>query len=270
MPILPVESIEDPRLSDFRDVGDHDRLRERGLFVAESRIVVSDLLSNARFRTRSLLLTRTSLERMRLADCRHDLPVYVGSPALMASIVGYHVHRGCLAIGERPSHALDEDWLAVARTARLVVVLEDVGNPDNIGGVFRNAAAFGVPLVVVSPRCGDPLYRKAIRVSIGATLRLPFAEVTDWPGGLERLRSIGLSLVALTPDPTAVDIDHFADRASGRLAVLLGSEGTGLTAAALQLADARVRIPMAPGTDSLNMSAAVAIALHRLARLGSA
>lgn len=269
MPIIPVHSFDDPQLSDFRVVADHDALRERGLFVAESRLVVRALLGNPRFRTRALLLTSASLDNVapHLAAHGPDVPVYVGSAALMAGVVGYNVHRGCLALAERADEASEDGWVESARGARLAVVLEDVGNPDNIGGVFRNAAAFGAPLVLLSPRCGDPLYRKAVRVSIGATLRVEYAVIADWPAGLERLRSAGVSIVALTPASPAVDIADFAARAPERVALLLGAEGSGLSAEALRLADVRVRIPMTPGTDSLNVATAAAVALHRLARM---
>ena len=155
--------------------------------------------------------------------------------------------------------------LAQLSAARRVVVLEDVGNPDNIGGIFRNALALGAECVLLSPRCCDPLYRKAIRVSIGATLRLVFAYIDDWPEGLERLRAAGLTLVALTPEATATDIAELASRQPQRVALLLGTEGPGLSGAAKARADVRVRIPLAPGTDSLNVATAAGIALHRVA-----
>ena len=269
MPVVPVDDVDDPRLADYRTVSDPLLLRERGVFVAESRLVVRELLAHPRFETRSLLVTEAALQSLGdLLDPRDDdLPIYVGARQFLHRIAGFDVHRGCLALGTRPARSADLS-LAQLPAARRVVVLEDVGNPDNIGGIFRNALAFGADCVLLSPRCCDPLYRKAIRVSIGATLRLPFAYVDDWPEGLARLRAAGLTVVALTPDATATDIAELASRQPGRVALLLGTEGPGLSAAAEAAADVRVRIPLAQGIDSLNVATAAAIALHRLADAG--
>ena len=144
-------------------------------------------------------------------------------------------------------------------------MLEDVGNPDNIGSIFRNAAAFGAECVLLSPNCCDPLYRKAIRTSIGATLRIPFGNIDDWPGGLSRLRDAGLTTTALTPNPDAEDIEDFVADMPPRVALLLGTEGPGLSGGATARADRRVRIPIAPAIDSLNVATASGIALHRMA-----
>ena len=269
MPVVPVDDVDDDRLADYRTVSDPLLLRERGVFVAESRLVVRELLAHPRFETRSLLVTEAALKSLGdlLEPRDDDLPIYVGARQFLHRIAGFDVHRGCLALGTRPARSADVS-LAQLPAARRVVVLEDVGNPDNIGGIFRNALAFGADCVLLSPRCCDPLYRKAIRVSIGATLRLPFAYVDDWPEGLARLRAAGLTLVALTPDATATDIAELASRQPGRVALLLGTEGPGLSAAAEAAADARVRIPLAQGIDSLNVATAAAIALHRLADAG--
>ena len=152
---------------------------------------------------------------------------------------------------------------AAVRAERLVV-LEGIANPDNMGGIFRNAAAFGAAGVVIGPGCCDPLYRKAIRVSMGAALTVPFAEAgPEWPRGVEELRQAGFRVLALTPAAGAVDVAAAAAAAGGRVALLAGSEGEGLTEAAMALSDLRVRIPLAPGTDSLNVATAVGIALHR-------
>ena len=269
MPVVPVDDVEDSRLTDYRTVSDPLLLRERGVFVAESRLVVRELLAHSRFETRSLLVTAAALESLGdLLETRHDdLPIYVGARQFLHRIAGFDVHRGCLALGIRPARSADVVLPQLA-AARQVMVLEDVGNPDNIGGIFRNALAFGAECVLLSPRCCDPLYRKAIRVSIGATLRLAFAYVDDWPEGLERLRAAGLTLVALTPDATAIDIAELASHQPQRVALLLGTEGPGLSGAAKARADVRVRIPLAPGIDSLNVATAAGIALHRLAHAG--
>ena len=266
MPVVPVDDVDDRRLTDYRTVSDPVLLRERGVFVAESRLVVRELLAHPRFETRSLLVTQAALESLGdLLEARDDdLPIYVGARQFLHRIAGFDVHRGCLALGIRPARLADVS-LPQLPAARRVVVLEDVGNPDNVGGIFRNALAFGAECVLLSPLCCDPLYRKAIRVSIGATLRLAFAYIDDWPAGLERLRAAGLTLVALTPDATVTDIAELASHQPQRVALLLGTEGPGLSAAAKTRADMRVRIPLAPGTDSLNVATAAGIALHRVA-----
>ena len=270
MPIIPVDDPDDPRLADYRDIPDPALLRERGVFIAESRLVVRELLTHPHLATRSLFVTEAALSSLRdlvagragdaTAD---DLPIYVGANSLLGDVVGYSVHRGCLAAGVRPGRATDAD-LEQLETARLVVILESVANPDNVGGIFRNAVAFGADCVLLSPSCCDPLYRKAIRTSLGATLRVAYGHVDDWPDGLRRLRALGVTVAALTPDPDAPDIDAFVASRPTRVAVLLGSEGPGLSEGARAMADCRVRIPIEPEIDSLNVATASGIALHRL------
>jgi tRNA G18 (ribose-2'-O)-methylase SpoU len=205
-------------------------------------------------------------------------PVYLAPQDLMNAVVGFNIHRGVLASGYRPTPPLLQSLLAASAA---LVILEDLANHDNMGGIFRAAAALAGPAnphaphadagpaprgasILLSPRCCDPLYRKAIRVSIGAALRIPFARLEPWPEALAAIKSAGFSLVALTPDPAAVPIDHLAP--PPRPALLLGAEGPGLTPGALAAADLRVRIPINPATDSLNVVVAAAIALHRLAQ----
>jgi tRNA G18 (ribose-2'-O)-methylase SpoU len=266
--IVPVANLDDPALADYRNVPDPTLLAERGVFVAEGRLVVRWLLTRGRFRVRSLLVTEAARAGLddALAAVPAAVPVYVASKTLMSSIVGFNVHRGCLAVGERPGDMAVDEVLSAERESSLVVVLEQVANADNVGGIFRNAAAFGVDGVILSPGCCDPLYRKAIRVSIGGTLSVPFARCASWPDDLARLRARGFAVLALTPGGEAVDIDS-EPAPWGRcrhLAVLAGAEGSGLTAEALGLADHRARIPMVPGANSLNVATAVGIALHRL------
>jgi tRNA G18 (ribose-2'-O)-methylase SpoU len=266
--IVSVADLADPVLADYRNVPDPALLAERGVCVAEGRLVVRGLLTRGRFRVRSLLVTeaaRASLDDV-LAAVPAAVPIYVASKTLMSSIVGFNVHRGCLAIGERPGETAVDEVSSAEGKRSLVVVLEQVANADNVGGIFRNAAAFGADGVILSPGCCDPLYRKAIRVSIGGTLSVPFARCASWPDDLARLQARGFAVLALTPGGEAVDIDgEPAPWGSRRhLAVLAGAEGSGLTAEALGLADHRVRIPMVPGANSLNVATAVGIALHRL------
>lgn len=269
MPIISVDDPNDPRLLDYRDIPDPALLRERGVFIAESRLVVRELLTHPSLETRSLFVTEAALESLQdilgagaAAASGDGLPIYVGPNSLLREVVGYSVHRGCLAAGVRPGRLTDAD-LPQLRTARLVVVLDGVSNPDNIGGIFRNAAAFGADCVLLSPACSDPLYRKAIRTSLGATLRVPYAYVEDWPEGLTRARDRGFTIVALTPDRTALELETWAADEPSRVALLLGTEGAGLSDEVLARADACVRIPIAAGVDSLNVATASGIALHR-------
>jgi tRNA G18 (ribose-2'-O)-methylase SpoU len=273
MPVLPIDDLSDPRLADYRQVPDPELLRRGQIFVAEGRLVVRTLMADSSFVTRSLLLTDSALEALRdvIEPRLGDLPVYLVSQGTIQHLTGFNLHRGCLAIGERPAPVGLEEvlepqtWrLAPRLTGSPVVVLEQIVNADNVGGIFRNAAAFGAAAVVLGPNCCDPLYRKAIRTSMGAALRVPFVQAGDWPGALQRLREAGYTVVALTPRPDALSIDEFVSGGKS-LALLAGSEGPGLSAAAHEAADVAVRIPMAAGVDSLNVATAVAIALHRLA-----
>jgi tRNA G18 (ribose-2'-O)-methylase SpoU len=256
--IIHVASLSDPRLDDYRNVPDPELLRDRGIFVAEGRQVVRRLLTESRFTTRSLLVTDAAHDSLAdlLPHIGH-LPVFVVSQEALNAITGFNIHRGCLAIGER---APTPPWQAIARDARRLVVLEHVSNADNVGSVFRNAAAFGVDGVLLGPSCADPLYRKAIRTSMGAALRVPFAMLGDWPSDLFTLKALGIRVVALTPSPGAPTLGEVKPPA--RWALLLGHEGEGLSEDAQVHADLRVRIPMVEGFDSVNVSTAAAIALY--------
>jgi tRNA G18 (ribose-2'-O)-methylase SpoU len=249
----------DPRLADYRALHDAAGLARRGLFVAEGQLVVRQLLASP-FRARSILATDAAFESLSAA-VPAVTPAYVAARELIAAVVGYPFHRGCLALGERgPEPTVDG---VLAATPPALVALDDVSNPDNVGGIFRNALAFGAGGMLLSPGCADPLYRKAIRVSLGATLAVPFARVGDWPAGLAALRPAGYGIVALTPAPDAVPVDAVTWPA--RPVLVVGAEGPGLGAAVRALADVVVTIPMAPGVDSLNASTASGIALHRWA-----
>jgi tRNA G18 (ribose-2'-O)-methylase SpoU len=199
---------------------------------------------------------------MREVMQRHaDVPAYVVPQAVMDGLVGFNMHRGCLALARRPPMpVLSGDVLG---DARLLVVLEGVNNPDNMGGIFRSAAAFGVDLVVLGPSCADPLYRKSVRTSMGATLEVPYMSAPDWPAALDLLKAHACEVVALTTEADAGPLPTLTLRGT-RLALLAGSEGTGLTPAALARADRRVTIPMAGRVDSLNVATAVSIALYHV------
>jgi len=259
-----IDDPDDPRIADYRAaIGG----RTPDTFIAEGRLVVRRLLEGTRHRVRSVLLTPAALTDLTSALARQPpaLAVFVASTAVIRAVLGFKFHRGCLALGERGRPA-SPDEIITPRGPRLLLALEELADPDNVGAVFRNAAAFGAGGVLLSPGCADPLYRKALRVSMGATLSVPFAR-TEPASGLRALRAAGYTLVALTPDRGAEDIAAVVGRGwpSARLALLLGAEGAGLSEGARQAADHCVRIAMAPGVDSLNVATASGIALHRLA-----
>jgi tRNA G18 (ribose-2'-O)-methylase SpoU len=264
-----VQSIDDPRLDAYREVRDGELVRARGLFVAEGRLVVRRVLEDRRFRLHSVLVTSTALDDLSplLSSIEAEGPVLVASARDLAAIAGYDVHRGCLALVHRPSPIAVDDFVATADT---LVVLEAVTNADNVGGIFRNAAAFGAGGVVLSPTCCDPLYRKAIRTSMGAALRVPFARATeeDWPGVLLRIRRAGFTIVALTPREPSEKLEAFSLRPRpAKVALIVGTEGAGLTPSVESAADHRVRIPISGEVDSLNVAVATGIALYRLAKM---
>jgi tRNA G18 (ribose-2'-O)-methylase SpoU len=256
-----IEDPEDPRLIDYHEIRDAERRRLNGTFIAEGREVVRRLLRTRRYPIRSALVTPPALDALGAALASADVPTYLVRQDIVKAIVGIEFHHGCLVVGERGTEATPEAVLAEA-AGRDIVVLEDLGDASNVGAMFRNALAFGVGAVFLSPGTADPLYRKAIRVSAGAVVALPFARFADWPRGLGRLRDAGYTLVALTPRADAMAIR--ADPRPRRVALLLGTEGRGLSGDALALADLHVRIPMAPEMDSLNVATAGAIALHWL------
>jgi tRNA G18 (ribose-2'-O)-methylase SpoU len=267
MPLERIDSPDDARLTDYRHVPDPELLQRGEVFVAEGRLVVGALLASSPLGTRSVLLTENAFRA--LADVIEprlaDTPVFLVAEGTIEALTGLNINRGCLAIGERPSRSTVADLLARLPAARLLVVLERIANADNMGGIFRNAAAFGADAVVLGPGCCDPLYRKAIRVSMGAALRVPFFHAGDWAADLRSMRSAGFTIAALVPAEDADDIALHASTLSpdARIALLAGSEGAGLTPEALAHADVRLRIPMAPGVDSLNVAMATGIALHR-------
>jgi tRNA G18 (ribose-2'-O)-methylase SpoU len=262
--VIDVADPGDPRLDDFRDLTTADRRPDRpggrGLVIAEGVVVVARMLRSP-YPVRALLGVRRRVEALAddlAAYSRTDLPCYVTSADVMAEVVGFHLNRGVLAVAGR---APVPDLAGLTRSASLLCVLEGVGDHENLGSIFRNAAGLGVDGVLLGPGCSDPLYRRSVRVSMGHVLRVPFGTLDDWPAGLHRLRAEGFRVLALTPDATAVPL-HEAARPGQRTAVLLGSEGPGLTPEALAAADERVRIPMAGDVDSLNVATAAAIALY--------
>ncbi len=265
--VVAIERAEDPRADPFRSLADPRALAAAGLFAAEGRLVLARLLApGARFRLRALLATPGLLAALgpRLSGLAPPPALVCASERVIAAVVGHALHRGGVGLAER-GPALDPAALiADARAAaRPLLVLENVADPENVGALFRNAAAFGAGGVLLGAGGGDPLYRKAVRASMGAVLEVPFARLQRWPEDLEKVRAAGYRCVALAPRaPLALD----ALDSGPPTALLVGSEGEGLSPPALEAADAAVRIPIAPGVDSLNVATAAAVALHHLRR----
>jgi tRNA G18 (ribose-2'-O)-methylase SpoU len=259
--ISHVSRADDPRLPHYRHVGDPAWLEQQGLFVAEGRLVVERLLEHGGFAVESVLLTPAAF---RALEPRLDpsWTVLVAEPAIVEGVTGFKFHRGCLALVRRPDETLP---LSTFAAARRLILLEAVGNPDNIGGIFRSASALGADAVLLNPACGDPFYRKAVRTSMGAVFRLPSARVDPWLPGLATLRDMGFSIVALSPTGE-MTLEAFLATlsADARLALVAGAEGYGLSTATIAAADVTVRIPVDPQSDSLNIVVAVSIALSRL------
>lgn len=255
---IHIDTLDDPRVEGYRHIAAPAWLVAQSLFVAEGRLVVRRLLDLQQWPIDSILLTQPAADS--LADVLHETnaPIYLVEQALMNRIAGFNIHRGCLALVRRAATPT-LDRVAAGPMAR-VLVLEAVNNPDNVGGLFRSAAAFGIDLVVLGPDCGDPLYRKAIRTSMAATLSVPFANAPQWPGAIKDLRADGFTVVALTPNHTAAPLEEVFPHS--KLALLVGSEGGGLTPEALEAATLRIRIPTTPDVDSLNVTTAASIAMY--------
>jgi len=294
---VPIGDAGDPRLADYASLTDVHLRRsleaEHGLFVAEGEKVIRRAIQ-AGYPVRSMLMSDGKLAAAAglAADC--PAPVYVVPPAVAERLTGYHVHRGALAsMRRKPLPAVGAVVTQPARRiivledlvdhgnvgraeqhtepVRRIIVLEDLVDHGNVGAIFRCAAALGVDAIILSPRCADPLYRRAVKVSMGAVFAIPYARMTDWHGGLAELRAAGFQLLALTPDQSAVPIGQVTMGA--RAALLLGTEGDGLSSRWLGEADQAVCIPMAPGAmaagvDSLNVVAATAIACQSLRSAG--
>ena len=260
--LTPVDRPDDPRIDDYRDLTTADRRPDRpggrGLVIAEGVVVVRRLLDSP-FPVRSLLGVPRRLAELEPDLDGLDVPAYAADAGTMAEAVGFHLNRGVLAVADRAAAPEVPGLLAGARA---VAVCEGVGDHENLGSLFRNAAALGVNGILLGPGCSDPLYRRSVRVSMGHVLRVPFTRLGGaWPASLEGLRHAGFSVVALTPTADAEPLAT-AGLAGERVALLVGAEGAGLSDEAMAAADRRVRIPMATGVDSLNVATAAAVAFH--------
>ena len=258
---IRIDDPGDPRLADFRDLTRADRRPDRpggrGLVIAEGTVVVRRLLGSP-YPLRALLGLARRYDELAGDLAGTDAPFYVVDAELMAGVIGFHLNRGVLATADRIAPPPVDELI---RNARSVAVLEGVGDHENVGSIFRNAAGLGVGAVLLADGCADPLYRRSVRVSMGTVLHVPFASLPWLDDGIDLLRRNDFRIVALSPTGEFRLIDAPLD---GRVAVLVGSEGHGLTEAALAAADVRARIPMHRGIDSLNVATAAAIAFAAL------
>ncbi|HEX5143093.1 MAG TPA: RNA methyltransferase [Mycobacterium sp.] len=265
--VIDVDDPGDPRLDDFRDLNSVDRRPDlptgKGLVIAEGVLVVQRMLSS-RFVPHALLGTARRYAELAADLDSRDVPYYRAGAEVMAEVVGFHLNRGVLAAARRPAELTVPQ---VTATARTIAVLEGVNDHENLGSIFRNAAGLGVDAVVFGAGCADPLYRRAVRVSMGHALLVPFARAEVWPGDLNRLRDNNFRLIAMTPDAAAEPLAQVIP-ALGEypVAILVGAEGPGLTETVMRASDVRVRIPMSRGTDSLNVATAAALAFYERAR----
>jgi tRNA G18 (ribose-2'-O)-methylase SpoU len=268
--ITPITDPDDPRIAAFRDIRERDLVGRQGLFIAEGEVVLRALArASARgrgHRAEALLIAEPRVERLSdlIAAFADEVPVYAAGQAVMDAIVGFPIHRGILALGRRgPERSTGEALASLdGRSRALVLALFGIANHDNMGGLFRNAAAFGADLVILDSDCCDPLYRKAIRVSVGGALLVPFARLPAGEDPIALFQAAGLAPIALTP---AGETELAALKPPARTALMLGAEGPGLSQALIGRATG-VSIPMSGGFDSLNVATTSGIALHHLTR----
>lgn len=263
--LVEIASADDPRLADYRDLRDVELRKnleaEHGLFLAEGEKVVRRAVE-AGYDARSFLMAPRWLDGLADVLDRSDAPCFVVSEALAEEVTGFHVHRGALAsLHRRPLRTLDD----VLAGARSVLVLEDLVDHTNVGAILRSGAALGFDAVLLAPRCADPLYRRSIKVAMGAVFSLPWTRLPDWYDALPVLGARGFTTVALTLAPDAVPIEE-AVAGVDKVALVLGSEGHGLSSRWEESADRRAIIPMSAGIDSLNVAAATAVACYVTAR----
>ncbi|MEP9377455.1 RNA methyltransferase [Aquabacter sp. CN5-332] len=260
--ILPVADPDDPRIVGFLAVRERDLIGRQGLFVAEGEVVLRLVASRPGHRLRALLLSESGARRLEDLLPGLDVPIYVASQEVMDAVVGFHIHRGILGLVEPPPAPEPEALLAGLPERAMVVGLMGISNHDNMGGIFRNAAAFGAAAVLLAGACCDPFYRKAIRVSVGASLIVPFTRVAGGADMVRLFEGAGFEVVSLSP-AGATALSAYVPPA--RTAAIFGTEGPGLPADILA-ATRTVSIPMAAGFDSLNVATTSGIVLHHLAR----
>jgi tRNA G18 (ribose-2'-O)-methylase SpoU len=261
MTVVEITSLDDPRLADYSHLTDVALKKSAGgLYIAESLLVLQRAIAAGHV-PRSVLALGGSVDDAVAATEGFDVPIFSGPSELLEQLTGYLLHRGLIAAMHRPELPTVETLL---KDARRVVILENVVDPTNVGAIFRSVAAIGADAVLVTPRCSDPLYRRAIRVSMGTVLQVPWTRVGDWPSTRQLLTASGFHIAALALADGAIDLKTFAATAPARVALVLGTEGDGLTDDALAAADTIVTIPMAHGIDSLNVAASAAVAIYAL------
>jgi tRNA G18 (ribose-2'-O)-methylase SpoU len=265
--VTDITDPDDDRVDDFRDLNSIERRPDlptgKGLVIAEGVLVVQRMLGS-RFSPHAFLGTQRRLTELAADLAGVRAPFYRATAEVMAEVIGFHLNRGVLGAARRPPELTTAEVLTDART---IAVLEGVNDHENLGSIFRNAAGLGVDAVIFGTGCADPLYRRAVRVSMGHALLVPFARTQRWPGDLELLRDNGFRLLAMTPDPRADTLaDAMGALARQKVAVLVGAEGPGLTETTMRASDVRVRIPMSRGTDSLNVATAAACAFYERVR----
>jgi tRNA G18 (ribose-2'-O)-methylase SpoU len=264
MHIIPIDTLDSADVRDYLNLTDVvlRRLSEPagGLYIAESTKVIGRALAAGHL-PRSVLTLEKWLPEIEALVGDLDIPVFVGESSLLENLTGFNLHRGALASMHRPALASVADTV---RDATRIVVLEDIVDHTNVGAIFRSVAGLGADAVLITPRCADPLYRRSVRVSMGTVLQVPWTRLPEWPEGAAILKSLGFTIAALALAPDAVDLHDFAAAAPTKVALVLGTEGDGLSRAALASADVTVTIPMLHGVDSLNVASASAVALYAL------
>jgi tRNA G18 (ribose-2'-O)-methylase SpoU len=262
--VIPIDSVDDPRLSFFTQLTDVALRRklepETGLYIAESTKVIERALA-AGHRPVSVLATDKWLPGLEPLLDGHDVDVFVGDESTLESLTGFHLHRGAIASMERPALLSVAE---VVKDARVVVVLENIVDHTNVGAIFRSVAGLGADAVLVTPECADPFYRRSVRVSMGTVLQVPWTRIASWPRGIDELRDLGFTVAALALTEDSMPLAEFVAEKNGKVAVVFGSEGYGLTDRAIALCDRVVRIPMSHGVDSLNVAASAAVTLYAL------
>ena len=263
--LVVLETADDPRVADYVSLSDAALRQssdpENGRYIAESSKVIRRALASGHA-PRSFLMAPKWLAGMQDVFAAHpQVPIFTGSDATLEAVTGFHVHRGALAAMNRPDPLSLEELLT--GTSR-IAILEDIVDHTNLGAIFRSAVALGIDAVLLTPRCADPLYRRSIRVSMGAVFQVPWVRLESWPDELAELRAAGFTIAAMELTAHSVGIDAVEAGTADKLALVLGTEGAGVSVAALEKADLTVMIPMRPGVDSLNVAAASAVAFWEL------